>query len=223
MSQKKKKPKTKFQSKRKQKEFVEIIRHYTSVVSLTMPEITAMLREQGEEPEFDAEGRLKITVTNLPEGAKYVETLNGHWVFDEKRLESVRSIWERLMKEFDDKFWEEPGQSIVELRRDFKGRVWGLDQDIQFLVAVALGLDLAEWSYPRSMWQKLKDGLPYIKFKGPKRGNQGEQEQSTSKVEFENGSSIEVSNDEPSDRFIGGRNLAGSEASPSDAGPEATH
>lgn len=141
---------------------------------LTMKELeelnTKSQEAQGEEQkemQKDEHNRLVIEdflVTG--ENITRIDSLNGHWLFKDERLERHVDLIKTAINEFDDEFFtSDDGVSIRNLRRDKKGRVWGNDRSILNLCYLAMAAGMAEWTYPRKEWVVLPEGLPYIRFK----------------------------------------------------------
>ena len=155
----------------KPKWFAQMVNEITKDTTASAEELTAKL-DQTEEIKLN-EGRIEIKKDKLPEGLTVVETLHGHWVFNDSRLMRHIDTIHAIQKEFSEDFWDlENGDSIMELRVDRKNRVWADDQTILHFVYLMLAMNLAVWSYTREEWKNLKEKMPYIKFTSPKRGEE---------------------------------------------------
>jgi hypothetical protein len=119
--------------------------------------------------ELDAIGRMIMSPLDLPETSIVVESLNGHTIFNSVRCFDHIDHIALALQEFSDEFWEGKGCTIMDLRRDRKNRTWGDDLTIMNFVYVAIAMELAEWSYPRTDWRDLPAGMPFVTFKGPRR------------------------------------------------------
>lgn len=153
---------------RKDPRFAKIVIEMVRDCTASPLELTG--KKEGEWDEDEA-ARVIITKDKVPENITVVETLNGHWAFHNDRMLNHIEMMARVMREFPDEFWSENGASICDLRRDRKNRCWGDDQTILQFCYLALGMNLARYSYTRDKWKELQSGMPYLVFDCPKRGH----------------------------------------------------
>lgn len=191
-TQKKNSRKKRNQAKRKDPLFAKIVMMIAKDSLVTLEEFMEAKKEQTPDakPEHDEQGRLVLEGLILP-GTTKIEGLNGHFCYNDTRLSRHLETIQKVMHEFDDKFWQDDemnkrGSSVMDLRRDRKGRVWADDQTIMHFIYLTIAMGFAEWSYPRNMWGTLDEGMPYILFTCTKRNDQLEgdhNEHSSSGVE----------------------------------------
>lgn len=171
-SKPKKKTKTKNTPHRKDPAFYRAVSIIASDAKSTEAELNAKFLEKDPDwkPTLDDHGRQVFNPKFLPEGVTVIDTLNGHWIFNDARLMKHVEMMAVILQEFDDDFWSDFGSSIMDLRRDRKNRVWGDEISILALAYTAIAMDLAHFTKPRAEWKALPGGMPFIKFTGPKHG-----------------------------------------------------
>lgn len=102
---------------------------------------------------------------NTPAYAIVVNAINICYAFHPSRLEHHRAYVTEMMQSLHYKDFKSTGMSILGLYGDKNEIVWAEDIDIENLCALAIGLELAEWTFPRDTWGILPAGKPYITFK----------------------------------------------------------
>ena len=174
MQKRKKKNKHRHTPRHKDPNFQAMIDLIAADSMLTMKELEELNAKsqeaQGDEKkEMQKDEHNRFVIDNFlvtGENITRIDSLNGHWLFKDERLERHLDLIKTAINEFDDEFFtSDDGVSIRELRRDKKGRVWGNDQSILNLCYSAMAAGMAEWTYSRKEWVALPEGLPYIRFK----------------------------------------------------------
>lgn len=102
-----------------------------------------------------------------PEGAVMVDGCVRSFGFHPERLERVRPKVVALIREVvQDAFMKGGGEgwSMLNLAEDREGNVWGGQRDADDLLCLAIGLKMAGFCMPRSMWSMLPGGMPYVWF-----------------------------------------------------------
>lgn len=99
-----------------------------------------------------------------PEDAVIVEGVVNKFGFHPERLESYRDQVREWLNALDDKFRADGGGgwSFMRMPFDEKERQWGEQRTADFLLCMAIGLDLAKFAAPREVWQSLPGSVPYI-------------------------------------------------------------
>lgn len=85
-----------------------------------------------------------------------------------ERLESKREEVKAMLSELPDQFFASKGGgwTFLNLGETKAGEHWtGLQQIMEQLCMLAIGLKLGEWCVPRSVWPALPGGVPYVVFK----------------------------------------------------------
>lgn len=176
------KKKRKNTSGRRDKSLSDVVNLITKDALLTLEELTANAPGDAKR---DKKDRVIVEKKDLPEGVTTVDTLNGAWAYSDERLLRHVETMKLVLQEFDDEFWNDDGFSIMDLRRDRKGRLWADDLTIMYLCYTAIAMNLALWPYTRREWSALPEGMPFIKFICEKRptnvkGKPNEQQQNSS-------------------------------------------
>jgi hypothetical protein len=93
-----------------------------------------------------------------------VEGITDQFGFHPGRLESHRDEVRALLAELPDNFQEDKGGgwSFLQACMTKDGDQWGEHIHIQELLTMAIGLNLAKWQFPRSMWKVLPGCMPYV-------------------------------------------------------------
>lgn len=80
------------------------------------------------------------------------------------RLESHRDEIKRMLRELPDQFQANlgGGWSFLNACETRDGVQWGEHGHMEALFAMAIGLGLAEWQFPREVWSILPGGVPYV-------------------------------------------------------------
>lgn len=85
-----------------------------------------------------------------------------------EHLESKREEVKAMLSELPDQFFASKGGgwTFLNLCETKAGERWtGLQQIMEQLCMLAIGLKLGEWCVPRPMWPVLPGGVPYVVFK----------------------------------------------------------
>lgn len=113
----------------------------------------------------------KEEAERFPEMVLWTEAITARFAFHRERLESHRDEVSRMLAELPDTFREEgPGSgggwSFLNMAVDRHGNQWtGEHKVMESLLAMAIGLGLAEFCAPRHMWWLLPGGVPYVAIK----------------------------------------------------------
>lgn len=146
---------------RKPPQFAQLVRKILEDSTVTVLE----MMEKAPNKTLDEEsGRIKATYDTLPEDCTTIDSLNGNWVFKDARLFRHLEQLEMVKGEFGAEFYNEEGASLMDLRYDKKGRVWGDEIAICGLAYLLIGAGMAEWTQSRSEWASNPDKMPKIKF-----------------------------------------------------------
>lgn len=85
--------------------------------------------------------------------------------FHPQRLEEKRELVQELLNELPSEF--KKGYSFLKLCTTKEGELWtGLHRICEFLVLMAIGLNLMEYCFPREIWEVLPGGVPYVSLIG---------------------------------------------------------
>lgn len=102
----------------------------------------------------------------MPQGCIFVRGLAHNFGFHPERLldsaEDVRKILNAVVA--DEFMGAEGGWSFLNLVVGRNSEIWGNQVDAEGLLCLALGLGWAEILVPRSMWQMMPGGVPYVRF-----------------------------------------------------------
>lgn len=101
-----------------------------------------------------------------PDGAVLVDGLAQKFGFHPARLEAHRTEILEILSQMPESFYKSKGggMSFLELCMDKNGIHWAEHPTMEMLVALAIGLKLAEYCAAREMWAILPGGVPYIVF-----------------------------------------------------------
>lgn len=152
---------------RRNSDLSEVVNMITRDSLVTLEELMGAETEKEADAvaERDEKGRVIAEKSTLPEGTTAVDTLNGCFVYKDERLKRHIDTMKLVLKEFKSDFFEkENGETIMDLRRDKKDRVWGDDITILNLVYTSIAMGLARYTYTRPEWPILEHGMPYIRF-----------------------------------------------------------
>lgn len=97
-----------------------------------------------------------------PSDAVIVEGVTIVFGFHPGRLESKRADVVALLRRLPPEFRVEPGQSFLNACMTADGEQWGEHANVQELLALAIGLKLARWTFPREVWHALPGGMPLV-------------------------------------------------------------
>ena len=99
-----------------------------------------------------------------PTDAILVEGIVSHFGFHPERLtehkEQVREWLRALPHEFREN--DGGGWSFLQACNDAEGHQWGEHRNMEQLFSLAIGLELAKYLLPRSMWSVFPGSVPYI-------------------------------------------------------------
>lgn len=90
--------------------------------------------------------------------------------FHPARLEAHRAEVAEMLQELRDDFQEAKGggMSFLNMCIDRHGNHWGEHPNMEQLCALAIGLGLGRYIFPREMWPALPGGVPYFVVSNPK-------------------------------------------------------
>jgi len=99
-----------------------------------------------------------------PKDATIVYGLVRNFAFHTGRLESNRDEVKSLLLNLPSPFMQSVGGgfTFLNMPSDKKGNLWGEQHTAESLLVLGLGLGLAKYCAPRSMWNILPGGVPYI-------------------------------------------------------------
>ena len=99
-----------------------------------------------------------------PENAVIVEGMVRKFGFHPERLEKTRKDVQAMLGQLPDEFRE--GWSFLNMCNTKDGDLWTGDHaKMEALVALAIGLGIGSYPFPREMWPILPGGVPYVVFK----------------------------------------------------------
>ena len=82
--------------------------------------------------------------------------------FHPERLEDKRDIVKKCLDQLPDEFSQGSGYSFLGLCRTKDGDLWGEHTNCEQLAALAIGLKLMEYVFPKGLWCILPGGVPYL-------------------------------------------------------------
>lgn len=84
--------------------------------------------------------------------------------FHPGRLESHRQEVKELLAQLPDTFHEATGGgwSFLNACVTSDGEQWGEHRNVDELFMLGIGLKLAKWQLPRTLWRNLPGGMPYV-------------------------------------------------------------
>jgi len=99
-----------------------------------------------------------------PKDTVIVEGLVRTFALHKGRLESHRTEVTNMLLNLPSPFMKSSGGgfTFLNMPSDKKGNLWGEQITAEFLLILGIGLGLAEYCAPRSMWSILPGGVPYI-------------------------------------------------------------
>ncbi len=93
-----------------------------------------------------------------------IKCIMNLFVFHPERLEEKRELLTALLNELPDEFKE--GWSFLMFCKTKRGELWtGEHRVCEQLIAMAIGLDLVSFTFPRETWRVLPGAVPYITIK----------------------------------------------------------
>lgn len=104
--------------------------------------------------------------SDAPAGSVIVEGIMATYAFHAQRLESHRSEVKEILEFMDPSFRQDVGggYSFLALPFDRTGGQWGEHRNCEQLIVLAMGLGLAKYCLPRSLWSALPGSMPYVVF-----------------------------------------------------------
>lgn len=111
----------------------------------------------------------ELTGNTPPTDAVLVQGVVSKFGFHPGRLESHRqdvlNLLEKIVtNEFRVGKGGGGGYSFLSLCTDRQGELWGEHRDCDALLALSIGLHVAEYLLPRNRWYFLPGGVPYVLF-----------------------------------------------------------
>lgn len=103
-----------------------------------------------------------------PADAVLVSGVVRDYGFHPQRLAASKPKVKALIDQLDPNFFigsAGGGGSFLYLPFDKNGEQWGEQIDAEELLALAMGLGMAEYLLPRNFWVVLPGGVPYVCFK----------------------------------------------------------
>lgn len=99
----------------------------------------------------------------LPPGTVLVEGVRVRIGFHPQRLESHREQVREWLALLPPQFHKDAGGgwSFLNACLTRDGEQWGEHWNVEQLLALGIGLNLARWLTPRDMWDALPGGMPY--------------------------------------------------------------
>lgn len=93
-----------------------------------------------------------------------VEGIVHKFGLHKERLESHREDVAAMLDQLPDSFHAKSGggMSFLNACVDKNDHQWGEHRNMEALFVLGIGLGLAKWCLPRSMWSALPGGMPYV-------------------------------------------------------------
>lgn len=93
-----------------------------------------------------------------------VEGLNRAFAFYPQELKKCRPIVAEIVAKLPTSFNSKQGDSILNVMKTKEGNVWTKDINIcEYLIVLAIGLGLMEYTFESGMWKFLPNGIPLIR------------------------------------------------------------
>jgi len=99
-----------------------------------------------------------------PSDAVLVEGLVSKFGFHPTRLASHQAEIEKELLEFDDDFYTGKGGGMTFLNfcNTKDGEQWGEHRNMEQLITLGIAIKKVKYCLPRSMWNALPGGVPYV-------------------------------------------------------------
>lgn len=99
-----------------------------------------------------------------PNDAVIADGITCTFGFHPKRLSEQRELIRDMLKEMPSDFQKDGGggTSFLNLCMDRNGNHWAEHSTMAQLVALGIGVGMASYPMPRSMWSVLPGGMPYV-------------------------------------------------------------
>lgn len=93
-----------------------------------------------------------------------VEGITATFCFVAERIEEYRDKIDSMVEQLPDAFWEARGggYSFLNACHDREGHQWGEHRNMEQLVVLGIAIGRMEYCTPRSLWDSLPGGMPYV-------------------------------------------------------------